>query len=413
MSVKEISSKAKGTRAIMAGLSGSDKNKVLETFKENLCMKKDEILHANATDVLNAKRKMLSHAFIDRLRLDEESIQGMVSSISEIINFQDPVGLVSSEWIRPNGLKIKKVQTPIGVIAIIYESRPNVTVDAGALAFKSGNPCILRCGSDSINSCHEIFKCFHAALLAYNLPEGCVQFVNRPDRKIVKDLLGMKEFIDVIIPRGGKDLVSLIEAESKIPIFSHLEGIVHIYVDEQADPSKALDVILNSKTRRVSICGAVECLLINKNFFKNNHLAFIPKLMDRGIEVRGDHLIQAEYGTNLASKEDWGREYLDNIIACKVVANLSEAVLHIEKFGSNHTDCIITENAKTATDFFKKLDSSILLQNASTQFADGGEFGFGAEIGISTGRLHARGPIGLNQLTTFQYHVIGDGTVRD
>ncbi len=412
INTKEIAAKARDAKAIMACLSESEKNRVLDGFKKNLLLNKKKILEANQIDLLNAEKKELSQAFIDRLKLNAERVQAMADSISEIINLPDPVGQVSSEWERPNGLKIKRVQTPIGVIAIIYESRPNVTVDASALSFKSGNPCILRCGADSINSCNEIFRSIEQSIADIGLPKSCIQFINNSDRQLVKEILSLSEYIDVVIPRGGKDLVSLIEAESRIPTFSHLEGIVHIFVDKDADPVKAFDVILNSKIRRVGICGAVECLLIDESFFKNNDLTFISSLMEKGVEVRGDKHISSRFNTVLASDEDWGKEYLDNIIACRVVEGLDEAIHHIDKFGSGHTDCIISENDKAVESFFGRLDSAILLHNASTQFADGGEFGLGAEIGISTGKLHARGPIGLNQLTTFQYHVIGKGTTR-
>ncbi len=412
LAVQEIALEAKKSSSILANLSEQEKNKVLEGFKNNLAINKVKLLEENHLDVLNAKKKGLSRAFIDRLTLNSSGIDSMVSSVTEIINQSDPVGQVIAEWQRPNGLKIKKVKTPIGVIAIIYESRPNVTADASSLSFKSGNPCILRCGKDSINSCNEIFKYFQQSVVSMGLPTGCVQFINSSDRKIVEELLTLDSLIDVVIPRGGKDLISLIQKKSRIPVFSHLEGIVHIYVDDEADPVKAYNVILNSKIRKVSICGAVECILIHENYIKKHNANFIKGLLNHGIEIRGDNLIHKLFGTSLASEDDWGKEYLDNILACKVVKNFDEAIEHISKFGSHHTDCIITENENTASEFFKSLDSSILLQNASTQFADGGEFGFGAEIGISTGKLHARGPIGLGELTTFQYNVIGNGSVR-
>ena len=410
--IVKLAQNSRSSRAFMANLPGIEKNAVLTNFRDNIIVSKGTLLKANAIDVFNAKKKGLPNAFIERLTLDTSGIDSMVRSIDEIIEQPNPIGKVLSEWKRPSGLNIKKVQTPIGVIAIIYESRPNVTADAAALTFKSGNPSILRCGADSINSCFEIFKLFRQSMAKYNVPDSCVQFINNPARELVEELLKLDNFIDVVIPRGGKDLISVIRSTSQIPVFSHLDGVVHIYVDEHADPVKAFNVILNSKLRRFSICGAVECLLINKNFINNHEADFIPALINEGVEIRGDEYIQEKFGTSSASKSDWGKEYLDKIIACRVVKDVEDAVKHIDQFGSNHTDCIITENDENASHFFSRLDSSIILQNASTQFADGGEFGFGAEIGISTGRLHARGPIGLNELTTFQYHVLGEGATR-
>jgi glutamate-5-semialdehyde dehydrogenase len=318
---------------------------------------------------------------------------------------------VLAEWDMPTGLHIKRVATPIGVIGVIYESRPNVTADAGGLCLKSGNASILRGGSESFHSSGAIHTCLVDGLNLANLPRAAIQLVPTRDRAAVGEMLTMTEYIDVIVPRGGKGLVGRVQAEARVPVFAHLEGIVHIYVDKDADVEKARKVILNAKTRRTGICGAAECLLIDRVFFKKHAAPFVDDLIAKGVEVRAGEGLQKE-GTIPATEDDWGHEFLDMIIAAKLVDGIDEAIAHIRKYGSNHTDCIITENDAAADRFFRELDSAILMRNASTQFADGGEFGMGAEIGIATGKLHARGPVGAAQLTSFKYLVEGDGTVR-
>ena len=349
---------------------------------------------------------------MDRLALDEARIQGIVDGLRAVAAQEDPVGEVLAEWDRPTGLHIRRVRTPLGVVGVIYESRPNVTADAGALCVKSGNAVILRGGSESFHSSGAIHACLVAGLRAAGLPEDAIQLVPTRDRAAVEAMLTMTDTIDVIIPRGGKGLVGLVQREARVPVFAHLEGIVHIYLDAAADASKALRVVLNAKTRRTGICGAAECLLIHRDIADTIGQDVIRALIEAGVEVRADAALQGIAGTVPATDEDWGREYLDSIIAVKVVENIDDAIAHIRRYGSNHTECIVTEADAAAARFFARLDSAILMRNASTQFADGGEFGMGAEIGIATGKMHARGPVGAAQLTSFKYLVEGDGTVR-
>ena len=304
------------------------------------------------------------------------------------------------------------MRTPLGVIGVIYESRPNVTADAGALCLKAGNAVILRGGSESFHSSGAIHACLVEGLRSAGLPEDAIQLVPTRDRAAVSELLTLTDYVDVIVPRGGKGLVGLVQREARVPVFAHLEGIVHIYVDADADPVKALDVILNAKTRRTGICGAAECLLIHRDVVDTIGQGVIRALIDAGVEVRTDETLSAIAGTSRASDSDWGCEYLDMIIAARVVDDVDAAIDHIGRYGSNHTDCILTEDDGVAARFFERVDSAILMRNASTQFADGGEFGMGAEIGIATGKLHARGPVGAEQLTSFKYIVVGDGTLR-
>jgi glutamate-5-semialdehyde dehydrogenase len=339
-------------------------------------------------------------------------IKGIVDGLRAVAAQDDPVGEVLAEWDRPTGLHIRRVRTPLGVVGVIYESRPNVTADAGALCVKSGNAVILRGGSESFHSSGVIHACLVAGLRAAGLPEDAIQLVPTRDRAAVQEMLTMTDTIDVIIPRGGKGLVGLVQREARVPVFAHLEGIVHIYLDAAADPAKALRVVLNAKTRRTGICGAAECLLIHRDIVETIGQGVIRALIDAGVEVRADAGLQGVAGTVAATEEDWGREYLESIIAAKVVDSIDDAIAHIRRYGSNHTDCIVTEDDAAAARFFARLDSAILMRNASTQFADGGEFGMGAEIGIATGKMHARGPVGAAQLTSFKYLVEGDGTVR-
>ena len=380
-----------------------------KSIKENTA----DILENNKKDLDFGKSKGLSDALMDRLLLNEERIDSMVVGLEAIANQDDPIGEIMEAWERPNGLEIKRVRTPLGVIGVIYESRPNVTADAGALCVKAGNSVILRGGSESYNSSIAIHNCLQKGLLKANLPADAVQLIPTRDRAAVESLLKMTDYIDVIVPRGGKSLVGLVQSEARVPVFAHLEGIVHIYLDKAADPEKAFDVILNSKTRRTGICGAAECLLINNEILEGLGSEIVKMLLDAGVEVRADRAAIKIPGTVAANKDDWGKEFLDSKIAVRVVADLEEAINHIQSYSSSHTDCIITENLEVRDKFFSELDSAILMHNASTQFADGGEFGMGAEIGIATGRLHARGPVGTVQLTSFKYLVEGQGTTRD
>ena len=411
--IVDIGKKAREASRSLAVASSLQKKEALifgaESIKENT----ENILEQNKKDLDIGVTKGLSNALMDRLLLNEERIGSMIGGLEAIANQNDPIGEVMEAWRRPNGLEIKRVRTPLGVIGVIYESRPNVTADAGALCLKAGNSVILRGGSESYNSSVAIHNCLQDGLSKANLPAESIQLIPTRDRAAVASLLQLTEHVDVIVPRGGKSLVGLVQSKARVPVFAHLEGIVHIYLDKDADPSKAFDIILNSKTRRTGICGAVECLLINKDILKGLGSEIVKMLLDAGVEVRADKEVVKIPGTVAANKDDWGNEFLDSKIAVKAVADLEEAIRHIQSFSSSHTDCIITENLEVRDEFFTQLDSAILMHNASTQFADGGEFGMGAEIGIATGKLHARGPVGTVQLTSFKYLVEGQGTIRD
>jgi glutamate-5-semialdehyde dehydrogenase len=407
-----IGAAARAAAAELAFASGERKYAALISAAEHVWEARAEILEANARDLDFGREKGLSDAMMDRLRLDEDRIRGIVDGLRAVAEQADPVGEVIAEWDRPTGLHIRRVRTPLGVVGVIYESRPNVTADAGALCLKAGNAVILRGGSESFHSSTAIHACLVAGLRDANLPEAAIQLVPTRDRAAVSEMLAMTGVIDVIVPRGGKGLVGLVQREARVPVFAHLEGIVHIYVDKAADPEKALRVVLNAKTRRTGICGAAECLLIHRDVVSTIGQGLVKALLDAGVEVRADAGLQAIEGTVPAAEDDWGREYLDMKIAAKVVEDIDEAITHIRRFGSDHTDCILTEDDAAAERFFTRLDSAILMRNASTQFADGGEFGMGAEIGIATGKMHARGPVGAAELTSFKYLVEGDGTVR-
>lgn len=370
------------------------------------------IIAANKDDLAYGRDKGLSDAMMDRLMLDDARIQGIVDGLRAVADQPDPVGQVIASWDRPNGLHIQRVRTPLGVIGVIYESRPNVTADAGALCLKAGNAVILRGGSESFHSSRAIHACLLEGLKAADLPEDAIQLVPTRDRAAVSEMLTMTDHIDVIVPRGGKGLVGLVQREARVPVFAHLEGIVHIYIDKSADPETALKVVLNAKTRRTGICGAAECLLIHHDVVDTIGQGVIRALIDAGVEVRADDALRHVPGTTQARDEDWGREYLDMVIAARAVSDIDAAIAHIRQFGSNHTDCILTEDIAARDRFFERLDSAILMHNASTQFADGGEFGMGAEIGIATGKMHARGPVGATELTSFKYLVTGEGAVR-
>jgi glutamate-5-semialdehyde dehydrogenase len=404
--------RAKAASAELAFASSEAKEQALNVAADAVLARIDEIIAANGKDMEFGAAKGLSDAMMDRLMLDPARVLGIADGLRAVAAQRDPVGEMITEWDMASGLHIRRVRTPLGVIGVIYESRPNVTADAGALCLKSGNAVILRGGSESLHSSAVLVDCLKDGLRAAGLPDDAIQLVPTRDRAAVQALLTMTDTVDVIIPRGGKGLVGLVQREARVPVFAHLEGICHVYVDAAADPEKALKIVLNAKTRRTGICGAAECLLIDRAVMDTIGQGIIRALIDAGVEVRGDQTIAQINGTVVATPDDWGKEFLDMIIAAKVVDGVDAAIDHIRTFGSNHTDCVITEDDAVATRFFTRLDSAILLHNASTQFADGGEFGMGAEIGIATGKLHARGPVGAEQLTSFKYLVTGDGTIR-
>lgn len=373
-----------------------------------------KILAANALDMEAAEKKGISKAFLDRLLLTDARIDGIIEAVKTIAELPDPVGSVIAEWDRPNGLHIERVRTPLGVIGVIFESRPNVTADAGALCIKSGNAVILRGGSDSFHSSRAIVDCLLDGLHLAGLPVECVQLVPTTDRAAVGEMLkGLNGNIDVIVPRGGKTLVARVQAEARVPVFAHLEGLVHVYIDSSADLDKAVSVTLNAKMRRTGICGAAETLLVHKDVAATHLQPIIEALVAKGCEIRGDATVQSMLsGIKPATEEDWQTEYEDAIISVKVVDSIEAAIAHIEHFSSHHTEAIIAEDAEAVEKFLHEIDSAILMHNASTQFADGGEFGFGGEIGIATGKMHARGPVGVEQLTSFKYRVRGNGQTR-
>ncbi|MDA5555828.1 glutamate-5-semialdehyde dehydrogenase [Shimia sp. MMG029] len=408
----QIGAQAKAASAELAFAPPEVKRAALEAAADAVWARRAEIIEANKKDLEFGRDKGLSDAMMDRLMLDEDRIDGIVSGLRTVAAQDDPVGEVLTQWDMPSGINIRRVRTPLGVVGVIYESRPNVTADAGALCLKSGNAVILRGGSESFHSSGAIHACLVDGLKSVGLPEAAIQLVPTRDRAAVQELLTMIDTVDVIVPRGGKGLVGLVQREARVPVFAHLEGIVHIYVDAAADAQKAMDVILNAKTRRTGICGAAECLLINESLVDSLGAALIQMLLEAGVRVHADETLQKIAGTTPATAEDWGKEYLDMDIAAKVVPDVDAAIAHIRLYGSNHTDCILTEDDETAARFFERLDSAILMRNASTQFADGGEFGMGAEIGIATGKMHARGPVGAAQLTSFKYLVEGNGTTR-
>ena len=408
----ELGKRAKQAAQILATASAERKTSALTAAADAVWRRRAEIIAANAKDLEFGRGKGLSDAMMDRLMLDEARVQGIVSGLRAVADQRDPVGEVMEEWEQPTGLKIQRVRTPLGVIGVIYESRPNVTADAGALCLKSGNAVILRGGSESFHSSQAIHACLAEGLKSAGLPEDAVQLVPTRDRAAVQELLTMTQYVDVIVPRGGKGLVGLVQREARVPVFAHLEGIVHIYLDKAADPQKALDVVLNAKTRRTGICGAAECLLIHQDIAPTLGKAVLEALSSSGVEIRAEAGLPGPDGMTEAQDEDWGKEYLDSIIAAKQVADIDDAIRHIRTHHSQHTDCIITEDEAAVQKFFAELDSAILMHNASTQFADGGEFGMGAEIGIATGKMHARGPVGAVQLTSFKYLVRGNGTTR-
>ena len=408
----EIGGKARAAAAELAFAGSERKSAALISAAHAVWDRRQEILDGNILDLDHGQQKGLSPAMLDRLKLDEGRIRGIVDALRSVAEQRDPVGQVLSEWDRPTGLHIQRVSTPLGVVGVIYESRPNVTADAGALCLKAGNAVILRGGSESFHSSEAIHACMVQGLRDANLPEAAIQLIPTRDRAMVEAMLKAVNYIDVIVPRGGKGLVSLVQSEARVPVFAHLEGVCHVYADRDADLEKARRVVLNAKTRRTGICGAAECLLIDWQFYTKHGAVLVEDLLKAGVEVRTEGELLKVPGTVPAKPEDFGHEFLDMIIAVRLVDGVDAAIDHIRHYGSQHTESILTENDATAARFFQRLDSAILMRNASTQFADGGEFGMGGEIGIATGKLHARGPVGAEQLTIFKYLVTGDGTIR-
>ncbi|WP_169566171.1 glutamate-5-semialdehyde dehydrogenase [Sneathiella limimaris] len=413
--MNEMGQRAKAASQQLANAPTEQKNAALKAAARSLIENTQHIMEENSKDMdaVN-QRPDYKDSYKDRLKLDKDRIKAMADGLEDIAKLNDPVGeVIANLTPRNRDLTIERVRVPLGVIGIIYESRPNVTADAGALCLKSGNACILRGGSDSFHSSRAILGCLQNGLKEAGLDPNCIQLIPTTDRAAVGKLLTMTDTVDVIVPRGGRGLIERIQRESKIPVFSHLDGLVHIYLDKEADPKKALDVIWDAKLRRTGICGALETLLIHEDVAFTFAPSIIEELLKSGCEIRGDDIIQSmDERVKKATEEDWKTEYLDKILSVRVVSGLEEAMHHIETYGSHHTDCIITENDAVATQFLNEVNSAIVVRNASTQFADGGEFGMGAEIGISTGKMHARGPVGVEQLTTFKYKVIGDGTTR-
>ena len=413
--MKKIGEKAKLASLNLSNLNVNKRNSVLKQFSQYLKANEKSILSANKKDIANAKFKKIKDSMLDRLKLNSKKISQIRNSIEKIAKFKDPVGKTLSSWKRPNGLIIKRMSIPIGVIGIIYESRPNVTSDVSALCFKSGNAVILRGGSDAFHSNKILSKIFKRALKKKKCDENCVQFVERRGRNHVDYLLsGMKNHVDLIIPRGGKSLVKKVLKKSVVSVIGHYEGLCHVFVDREADLNMAVEVVKNSKMRNVSICGATETLLIDKKCLKTHCKPILDQLSKLGCKIIGDETIKKFISgkMKIATKKDWETEYLSPTISVKSVNGVVEAIDHINRYGSSHTDSIVTKNKKTAKKFLSNINSSIAIHNASTQFADGGEFGFGAEVGISTNKLHPRGPIGLDQLTTYKYILEGKGQIR-
>ena len=411
--MQRLGKNAKSAAQILAVASSEVKNTALMACAAHLRSEKITITEANKQDIAWGRDKGLTEAMLDRLMLNDERIEAMAKGLEDIAALPDPIGHVMDQWDRPNGLNISRVRVPLGVIGVIYESRPNVTADAGGLCLKSGNAVILRGGSESLHSSLAIAGCLHAGLETAGLPETCIQLVPTRDRAAVGEMLTMTDYIDVIVPRGGKSLIERIDSESKIPLFRHLEGVCHTYVHAAADLEKARQVLLNAKMRRTGICGATETLLVDKAIAESFLPAVVDDLTQADCEIRGDAAAQKiDARIKPATEEDWYAEYLDAILAVRVIDGLEDAIEHITRYGSEHTDSIITDNAATAEEFLNRVGSAIVMVNASTQFADGGEFGMGAEIGISTGKLHARGPVGVEQLTTYKYKVRGTGQCR-
>jgi len=412
--MRDIGSRAKRAARALALATPADKARALAAMAAAVRAARATILAANAEDIAEARAGGATPAFVDRLMLDEKRVAAMVDGIEVVGALPDPVGTVSESWTRPNGLRIERVRVPLGVVGVVYESRPNVTADAGSLCLKAGNAVILRGGSESFRSARAIHAALVTGLRTAGLPADAIQLVPTRDRAAVGLMLaGLDGAIDVIVPRGGKGLVARVQAEARVPVFAHLDGNCHVYVDKAADLAMAKRIVLNAKMRRTGVCGAAETLLVDRAAAPADLAPLVGMLLDAGCEVRGDRDTQGVDGrVKPASEEDWSTEFLDAIIAVKVVDGVDGAIAHIERYGSHHTDAIVTQDQAAADKFLRQVDSAIVLHNASTQFADGGEFGFGAEIGIATGRMHARGPVGAEQLTTFKYRVLGTGQTR-
>jgi glutamate-5-semialdehyde dehydrogenase len=410
----ELGRGARQAARALALAPAAQKSRALAAMAKAIRGSRAAILLANAEDLAEAKSKGATAAFLDRLALDAERVEAMASGLDVIRKLKDPVGTVLATWRRPNGMRIERVRVPLGVVGVIYESRPNVTADAGALCLKAGNAAVLRGGSESFRSCRAIHAALVAGLVEAGLPAAAIALVPSRDRDAVGMMLrGLDGTIDVIVPRGGKDLVGRVQTEARVPVFAHLEGVCHVYVDAKAKLAMAKSIVLNAKMRRTGVCGAAETLLVDRSAAKKLLKPLIGMLLDAGCEVRGDEAVQAvDRRVKPASRADWSTEYLDAIMTAGVVDGVDAAIAHIERYGSHHTDAIVTEDNKAAEKFLREVDSAIVLHNASTQFADGGEFGFGAEIGIATGRLHARGPVGVEQLTSFNYRIRGSGQTR-
>ena len=412
--MRALGARARNAARPLALVGAEQKNAALAAMAQVLRERAPAIMSANADDIAEARSAGASAAFLDRLALDEKRITAMSDGLDVVRALPDPVGAVMDHWTRPNGMTIERVRVPLGVVGVIYESRPNVTADAAALSLKAGNAVILRGGSESFRSARAIHMALAEGLRVTNMPEAAIQLVPTRDRAAVGLMLaGLDGAIDVIVPRGGKGLVARVQAEARVPVFAHLEGVCHVYVDRAADLAMAQSIVLNAKMRRTGICGAAETLLVDRAAADTFLRPLVTMLLDAGCEVRGDLATQAvDARVETAAEKDWSTEYLDAIISAKVVDGLDAAIKHIERYGSHHTDAIVTGDRTAAEKFLAQVDSAIVLHNASTQFADGGEFGFGAEIGISTGRMHARGPVGVEQLCTFKYRVRGTGQIR-
>jgi glutamate-5-semialdehyde dehydrogenase len=410
----DLGRRARAAASVLAHTTTERKNTALSAAAQAIDIRRDDILAANALDIDAAKEGGMSAAFLDRLLLDDARLDGIISALQTVADLPDPVGTVIANWQRPNGLDISRVRTPLGVIGVIFESRPNVTADAGALCLKAGNAVILRGGSDSFYSSRAIHACLVEGLEAAGLPADSIQIVPTTDRAAVGEMLkGLGGTIDVIVPRGGKGLVGRVQSEARVPVFAHLEGLVHIYVDKSADLDIAVSVIANAKMRRTGICGAAETLLIHKDVVQTHLKPILNALIEKGCEIRGDETVRALVAeAKPATEDDWRTEYEDAIISVRIVADVAEAIAHIEHYSSHHTEAVIAQDPAVIEKFFNEIDSAILMANASTQFADGGEFGFGGEIGIATGKMHARGPVGVEQLTSFKYLVRGNGQTR-
>ena len=410
----DIGRRAKAAARVLAQATPEQKNRALDAIAKAVRADAAVIIAANAEDLTEARAGGATPAFLDRLGLDKKRVEGIAEAIETIREIPDPVGRVTESWTRPNGMTIERVRVPLGVIGVIFESRPNVTADAGALCLKAGNAVILRGGSESFRSCRAIHASIAKGLREAGVPEDAILLVPTRDRSAVGQMLaGLDHCIDVIVPRGGKSLVARVQAEARVPVFAHLEGVCHVYIDGAADLGMATSIVVNAKMRRTGVCGAAETLLVDRAAVKSHLKPLIDALITAGCEVRGDATVQtADARVKTVTEDDWSTEYLDAIIAARVVDGVDEAIEHIERYGSHHTDAIVTEDAATAQRFLDGVDSAIVLHNASTQFADGGEFGFGGEIGIATGKFHARGPVGAEQLTSFKYRVLGSGQTR-